>query len=810
VFGIRSAVAMNFKGEDPEDESQADTQYGAGLSMKGDWEFPRMSALSSEDLLALNGERLSKLRARGVSNASVEELNARAEDLYAGLESTQNVADEESLGFASFLNSVPVYENVRRNLDDLVISVLVLLALAVPFAFALERLLIGATSIYQQIAWFVGFFLATFLLLYFTHPAFAVSNAPMIIFLGFAIITLSTMVIFIIMKKFEVELKLLQGMASTVHSADVSRFSTIMAAMSMGISTMRRRPIRTALTAVTIILLTFTILCFASFGGALGVGKRFIAPLPDYSGALIHRVNWGDMDPGLLDVLQGRLQDEHVLTGRYWISPQPLLSPVTSLAREDGSQSVVMNGVLGLSREEIVLRPDLKAVFGEPGENFNESIWMTNAVMETMGVQPGDRVRLNGRSLLVADPLDANRLSALRDMDGSSILPVDFNTMQTLMGVQATVEDEEAEVSGDSWETLPVDNLVVVSAPMARSLFGTLRAITIYTPDTADAGRVGDDVARMLRSPVAATRDDGVYWHIFGSVIATSGVKDLLLPILLGGLVVFGTMLGSVADREKEIYTFSALGLAPPHVASLFFAEAMVFSVIGGLGGYLTAQAVLEALKWLATMGLATVPAINYSSTNAIITILIVMCTVMASAIYPAIKASRSANPGVLRSWKMPEPEGDLCRIVFPFTVSVYDVTGVVSFLVEHFENFQDTSLGVFLAKNTRLLIEEDSSLGVATEIALAPFDLGVTQEFELRSAPSEIEGIDEVVIVLKRLSGQPKDWKRLNKVLLDDLRKQFLIWRSLPADVMESYRMRTLQAIQEKQGPAEKTFEPA
>jgi len=42
-----------------------------------------------------------------------------------------------------------------------------------------------------------------------------------------------------------------------------------------------------------------------------------------------------------------------------------------------------------------------------------------------------------------------------------------------------------------------------------------------------------------------------------------SGFGDVLVPLLLGGFIVFSTMLGSIIDREKEIYTFSALGLAP-------------------------------------------------------------------------------------------------------------------------------------------------------------------------------------------------------------------------------------------------------
>ena len=92
----------------------------------------------------------------------------------------------------------------------------------------------------------------------------------MIIFLAFAIVTLSGGVIFIVLQKFQYEVRAIQGMAGTVHTAEVSRMTTLLAAVQMGISTMRRRPLRTTLTAVTVVLLTFTILCFASFRRFVG------------------------------------------------------------------------------------------------------------------------------------------------------------------------------------------------------------------------------------------------------------------------------------------------------------------------------------------------------------------------------------------------------------------------------------------------------------------------------------------------------------------------------------------------------------
>jgi hypothetical protein len=201
-------------------------------------------------------------------------------------------------------------------------------------------------------------------------------------------------------------------------------------------------------------------------------------------------------------------------------------------------------------------------------------------------------------------------------------------------------------------------------------------------------------------------------------------------------------------------------------------------------------------MAFLAELGYVAVPSMNYSSTNAIVTILIVMGTVLISTIYPAVKASRSANPGIQRHWRIPPPSGDVYDLVFPFTVSAYDITGVVSFLREHFENHADEALGGFATMRCGIFRQQDNDmLGFRATVALAPFDLGITQDFVLLSQPSEIEGIDEVRILIHRRSGAQGDWRRGNRVFINDLRKQLLIWRSLPEDVIENYREQTQRA---------------
>ena len=795
LFGLRSMVSLVNGGESLSTMPEAADPQGAGMPVGRGWHPPSSARRAATDLWRLNESRLKVLRARGIMNSSVEELHGRAEDLLLEAEESPSVTEGEALAASAFLAERPVYEITRSTLNDLVRAVLVLLALSVPFAFAIERLLVGATTIYRQIGWFAGFFSLTFLVLYLSHPAFAIAKTPVIIFLGFAIVVLAALVITIIMRRFEVELKVFQGLTSTVHAADVSRFSTIMAAMSMGISTMRRRPLRTALTAITIIMLTFTILCFASFGTQTGIVKLFVGPTPGYTGLFLHKVNWAELNPDLLDVLGSRWP-ARPLCRRYWVSPRTQQNQGPIVTRADGSRPLALRGVLGLDASEFSHRTDLAALFGADRARWDSVVLLTRAVAERLGLKSGDPVLVGGLALRVGTVLDASAVAAAKDMDGNGVLPVDFVEMQSALG--GTTDDEEALTaqSEQNWAYLPTDSVVIVSARNAQLMGASLHAVTLYTPDARSAMALTEEVARVFPLPVSATRADGVYRHVLGTLVQASGAGDLVFPIVLGGLVIFGTMLGSVADREKEIYTFSSLGLAPPHVASLFFAEAMVYSVLGGLAGYLIAQATMKILSFLADYGLVTVPEMNYSSANAIVTILIVMGTVLVSAAYPAIKASRSANPGILRTWRIPPPHGDVFDIVFPFTVSEYDITGVVSFLKEHFDNFGDTGLGVFMARDARVVRAPDGALGLDAELALAPFDLGVTQGFELRSAASEIAGIDEVAIRLTRTSGQPKDWKRLNKVLLDDLRRQFLIWRALPHETMEIYRQRTLVAM--------------
>ena len=81
----------------------------------------------------------------------------------------------------------------------------------------------------------------------------------------------------------------------------------------------------------------------------------------------------------------------------------------------------------------------------------------------------------------------------------------------------------------------------------------------------------------------------------------------------------------------------------------------------------------------------------------------------------------------------------------------------------------------------------------------LAPFDLGVSQHVTLRTRLTDMKDVYEIDIVLVRESGDVSSWMRVNRRFLNTLRKQFLIWRTIPAEEKELYLLDEEERVEER-----------
>jgi hypothetical protein len=266
---------------------------------------------------------------------------------------------------------------------------------------------------------------------------------------------------------------------------------------------------------------------------------------------------------------------------------------------------------------------------------------------------------------------------------------------------------------------------------------------------------------------------------------------ELVVPLGIAALIVLNTMLGAVYERTREIGTLNAIGLAPIHVSALFIAEAVALAIIGAVMGYLlgqTAAQVMGSLGWLQGLEL------NYSSLSAVVTVGLVILLVVASALYPAHMAGKICTPGIERRWKPPTPVGDDLQMRLPFTLARMEAEGMAAFQAEFWGSHREQSIGAGFYVEELHVGREGDGLRLDARVWLAPFDQGVVQETALFIVPGENPAYCDIDVQLHLVTGDWDTWQRVARTFLDDLRKQFLVWRTLADEDRRFYSSQLAQ----------------
>lgn len=800
----------------PTDTHRAGAGYGPGRA-SGQGKAGDVLSLRREgarDIFTLNEQRLSVLRRKNIVLNSLEYLHNRGKFYLAEMgRAAAAKQTDRTLRLSDRVVAFErrVYQPVIATTNDMVVAATLLLLIAMPFTFALQSLVFPTHNIYRRIATFVLIFIATYAVLYIVHPAFSLSATPSIIILAFMLLTMSGMVIFILMTKFKYEVKQLQGQATTAHAFEQSAVGNVGAAVALAVSTMRRRPVRTALTIVTVVMLTFTVTSFVSFQSERGVNTYYKGPGDAVSRILIRHAAWKSLPANLEQEIADFVGPAAAaIHSRYWrvteLSLDPNPGDLNIPLRHSNGRSVSAAAVMSLAEPELARIPGFSGVLQATPETLTAfyrgtGVFLAPGLITALGATTGDVVRINGYELTVLGAIKSEALLDLRQIDGSPLLPVNFRMTRMAAGEYeykgsassgnpaAELEQLLSTLAPEAMEPISPDTLIVAAPELAQRLGAALKAVVVFCKPGVDLEALANDLAVVMDVPVFVNRGGERQQKSFGDRYGISGLQAVLIPLLLGGLIVFSTMLGSVIDREKEIYTFSALGLSPRAIAALFFFEAGIYAVLGGFGGYLLSQVATFTMEQLAQFGWLRAPEMNYSSSAAVNTILMVMAVVMGSTIYPAFAAARKATAETTSAWKVPAPEGNLCRFDFPFTISSHDIGGVLYFIREYFGEHADRTVGAFAASEIRL--GRDSAVALprlSATIWLQPFDQGLSQHFVISAGRSEIPEVCSIRIAMERLSGQPSAWRRSYAVFLERLRAQFLIWRTLDDESRERY----------------------
>jgi ABC-type lipoprotein release transport system permease subunit len=782
-----------------------------------------MSLVTARDFWRIDDLRLAKYAKAGVRSDLIDALHKTAGEQIdqAKTLSESNKADGQAVvtnANGAWANEARVYLAAQDMANDVIHAAIFLLLLLVPFSFCMERLLIGTPNVYKQIGGIAAIFAVMTAALWSFHPAFRISSSPLIIILAFAIIFMSLVVISVVYSKFDTELKRIRSGRGVVEGASIARASVLMSAVMLGIANMRKRKFRTALTSITIVLITFAVLCFTSASRYLDTTTLATGVASKYSGVMVRQRGFRPMTQQMLMNLRGALAevyhrqnrtDDPLVVERYWnVNPADPQDQIHIVA--ENQKQLAVPAVLGLSPGESQLS-DIGQVIGQEKFDALEKdpsasvIYISSEIAGQLDAKEGSVVDIGGLLLTVAGVFDADVFDQkVNLLSGEGIAPLRYTKDALDAGGKKLQDSGADDLDLDSgggqelssnYEHLPASQFVIVPAWVSKMLPNNrLAAIGVKVAPDVDKGdalvkAVSDDLTRRFSVALYAGEKDGVQLVVAANLSSVSGAGQVAIPLAIAGLIIFNTMMGSIAERKREIHIYTSLGLAPLHVGALFIAEAMTYGLIGTVFGYIIGQGFGTLLLKLGWLGNVT---LNYSGTSAMLTMGLILLIVLISALVPARVASKIAAPSIERSWKVPLPRQDKITAVLPFTINKTAAEGVLAYLADFFGAHQEGSIGKFSAAEVDAfsIPDEQSHMtrGLETTIWLTPFDLGVRQHLKLLVHPGQFPDIYEVQVELSRLSGDDHSWYRMNRSFLTELRRQFLQWRSLSPERMVEY----------------------
>jgi hypothetical protein len=771
-----------------------------GVNYKESYEgtIPNIPLRVASDMWLLDDYRINQLGKYRIINQGLNDLHNRSGELIA---TAQKALDDkqydrvDSYSRAAWGYEARAYPDVQKTARDVVKGLMFYLALLLPFAFFVERLMIAAPQLRHQIVGFFGIFIAVFLLFRLIHPAFDITTSPLVVLLAFVMLSLSVLVITLISGKFEQQLKEFNKTISGVHKADVGRMSVAMAAFGLGISNMRRRKARTILTCMTLVLLTFIVLSFTSVVS----GMRFnVVPAPGaprYDGIMLRTAMWEPLEESAFRLLNDEFGLKHPVAPRAWYFGAQM-GEQTFLSLTRGDKTFNARALVGLTPEEAKITDPRKALLEgrwfRPGDAYAAVI--PKEVADALSISLPSvangtaSFRYGGNDFAVVGVVDNDNFKAIKDLDQEPLTPVDFILMQRQSQQGGGGSGGGADAGFREYTHLEPNTVVMMPYQTLMNLGGEVRSVAINFLSPTEVDRIRKDLMPRLGLNLYAGQGGQTYRYSSIGSTSIAGAGTLFIPILIAALIVLNTMLGSVFERQREIGIFSAIGLAPNHVAMLFMAESLVYAVIGAVAGYVLGQGtakIIVALDVLQGLNL------NFSSVSAIFSTALVMGVVLLSTLYPARKASEVATPAIERSWRTPDPVGDHWVIPLPFAVTGDQATGLNGFLSEWFKAYEEYSIGDFVTQNVEAEeyeTEQGKAYRIHLQAWLAPFDLGVSQQVTLDTVPTDMEDVFEIRITIDRMSGDISNWKRVNRRFLNTLRKQFLIWRTLGHEERERY----------------------
>ncbi len=770
------AVLLNASKDNPE---------GSGYTIKGTGECLYLThtplLFVVDGMYQLTQSRIETAKSQGLRPISIENSHEKVTEYINQTYQALNAKQYDAF-FANASNAwsleVQTYEEIRSLIQNTINTTVFFFVLLIPFAFLVEGLVFSFNKGSRRLIAMSAIFGIFVMILYFVHPGFHLTSNIYMTLMGFVVLVLLTPALAIILGEAFKYLKETQLKIIGKHFTSISRLSALTTAFSIGTSNMKRRKLRTTLTLLTVILITFSMISFTSLFSFSIVRASEKSGVTLYDGVLIRTPAWLPLSNDLLNYLEAHYSGQALICPRSWLYASN--SPLTfKLIGPNGSFSPDV--VLGVTSREANLTKLDTLVRGSWESFSGETCIISGSTANTLGVDVNDTISWDGLNVTVVGIMDENAMKSRIDLDQESLSPLSSS-------------QPGGKLVYASWS-----NVVIVPYDFAMDLGGSIRSIAIMPYDPNMIYNIASEIASVFTQfNVYAGVSGTIYYYIKGTGFTFQGASLIPVPLFISAFIMLNSMLGAVHERVKEIGIYSSIGLSPTHVAGLFVTESIAYAVIGAVLGY-----TLGIVGYPILIAVHAIPAdvpLNYSSSWVIITLVISMAVTLLSTVYPVYKASRLVTPSIERVWKIPtKPKEDQWTIPLPFVVTTEkEALGILAFVKEYFEAHATERADAVFATKAISYQEEKKNKFLVMEVRLAPFEMGVMQETRVKAILSDKEKRYNFEVYLHRLEGHLRVWKTANRNFVDEVRKQLLVWRALKREDKEEYMKR---AVELKQG---------
>lgn len=197
------------------------------------------------------------------------------------------------------------------------------------------------------------------------------------------------------------------------------------------------------------------------------------------------------------------------------------------------------------------------------------------------------------------------------------------------------------------------DQLIFSRLPTAQTLLNKVGKVSMVEVAALCTACPIDDMVSQIKAVLPGAKVMAIQQVVKSRMEALDhfrkfsyGVSAVVL--LIGGLVVMVTMMGSVRERTEEIGIFRAIGFRKSHVIRIVFIEAGIISAVAGAAGYLAGVGATQLAIRLFTDSVTATVAIKPELAGMAVAIAVLVGIV--SSVYPAILASRLDPNEALRA----------------------------------------------------------------------------------------------------------------------------------------------------------------